>query len=111
MDQAYAFHTHKAERWTEAQKPVNGDLVLDVELILLEGSVVPGAHDNHENKGESYWNPCTFKKLDEGSREEEHLYGSKERNKAYSKENALVPAEDDYEGHQAGGDQHNDDDG
>lgn len=96
MNDTNAFHTHKAKGWTETKKPADRNFVLDVKLVLLKGAIVPDAHHNHENNGKGNRDPCTFKEFDEGGREEEHLYGSKECNKAYSEQDALVPAQDNH---------------
>ena len=104
MYEANPFHTDNSKSRTQAKEPVDGNLILDIKLIFLEGAIVPDIHDNHENEGECNGYPSSFQELNKRSREIECFNGAKEENETYSHKNALMPTQDYHQGHQAGGD-------
>ena len=55
--EANASDTDNAKVRAEAKEPVDGDLVLKIEFILLDGAIVPDAHYQHEDEGEDNWDP------------------------------------------------------
>lgn len=65
VDEADAADSDNAEVGAEAKEPVDGDLVLEIELILLDGAIVPDAHYRHEDEGQHNWDPGSFSELDE----------------------------------------------
>jgi hypothetical protein len=104
--EADAADTDDAKVRAEAEEPVDGDLVLKIELVFLDGAVVPDAHDHHEEEGEDDWDPGSFLELDERCREVERLDGAEEHDEPDCEEYALVPAQDYHQRHQACCDQH-----
>lgn len=60
VNEANASHSNNSETRTKTQEPVDGDLVLDIKLILLDGAIVPDVHDDHEDEGENYGYPRSF---------------------------------------------------
>jgi hypothetical protein len=48
------------------QEPTYRDLVLDIKIILLYGTIVPHAHHHHENEGQGDGYPSPFAKFDKG---------------------------------------------
>ena len=55
--EADAADTDDAKVRAEAEEPVDGDLVLHVELVLLDCAVVPDAHYHHEEGGKDDRDP------------------------------------------------------
>jgi hypothetical protein len=104
--EADAADTDDAEVWAEAKEPVDGDLVLKIELILLDGAIVPDAHYHHEDEGQDDGDPGSFLELDERRREVQRLDGAEEHDEPDCQEYALVPAQDYHQRHQTCGDQH-----
>lgn len=45
MYETDAINAHNAKVRTEAEEPIDRDLILDVEFILLEHAIVPYVHD------------------------------------------------------------------
>ncbi|GER35762.1 nucleoside diphosphate kinase, partial [Striga asiatica] len=87
-------------------EPVDGDLVLHVELVLLEGAVVPRVHDGEEDEGEGDRDPRALEELYEGGREVEGLDRAEEEYEGEGEKDISVPAQDDDEGHEARRDEH-----
>lgn len=90
--EADAADTDDSEVWAEAKEPVDGDLVLKIELVLLDGAVVPDTHYHHEEEGEDDGDPGSFLELDERRREVQCLDGAEEHDEPDCQEYALVPA-------------------
>ena len=67
MYQTDASNTHDTKRRAEAEKPLDGDLILNIKLILLERAVVPYIHNYHEDTRKGNGDPSSFQELDEGS--------------------------------------------
>ena len=49
VDEANATDTNDTEVRAETKEPVDGDLALNVKLILLNGAIVPDAHYQNED--------------------------------------------------------------
>jgi hypothetical protein len=64
MDETNATHTNNTEVWAETKKPVDGDLALNVKLILLDGAIVPYAHYQHKDESQDNRDPGSLPKLD-----------------------------------------------
>ena len=60
-------NSDNAKARTKAEKPVNGDLVLDFKLILPNCSIVPNIHDEEKAQTKSNRNPCSLVELDKTS--------------------------------------------
>lgn len=48
VDEADSTNPYNAQARTQAEEPVDGDLVLNVEFVLLRCSVVPHTHYHHK---------------------------------------------------------------
>jgi hypothetical protein len=64
VDETNATDTNDTKVWAETKKPVDGNLALNVKLILLDGSIVPDAHYQHEDESQDDWDPGSFPKFD-----------------------------------------------
>lgn len=106
VNEANATDTNNTEVGAETKKPVDGDLALNVEFVLLDGAIVPDAHYQHEDESENDRDPGSLPELDEGGREIQGLNGSEEYNEANCKKYAPMPAQDYHQGHQTCCDQH-----
>ena len=106
MDEANATDTNNTEVWAETKKPVDGDLALNIKLILLDGAIMPDAHYQHKDESQYNRYPGSLPKFDKCSREVQCLNCSKEHNKANCKKYAPMPAQDYHQGHQTCCDQH-----
>lgn len=95
VNKTNATDSYYAKARTQAEQPVNRDLVLEIKLILFEGAEVPHIHDYHEDKSKGNRDPSSFKKLNERSREVQGFNCPKEDYEAYCKKHAPVPAQHD----------------
>ncbi|BAS84095.1 Os03g0337550, partial [Oryza sativa Japonica Group] len=106
VDEADAGDAHHAELVAEGEQPLQGDLVVQVELVLLDGGVVPHQHDGHEEERQQDGQPRALQELDERRREVERLHGAEEEEEAQRQHRRPAPAQHDHQGRQAGGHQH-----
>jgi len=106
MDEANATDTNNTKVWAETKKPVDGDLALNVKLVLLNGAIMPDAHYQHKDESQYNRYPGSLPKFDKCGREVQSLNCSKEHNKANCKKYAPMPAQDYHQGHQTCCDQH-----
>lgn len=60
MDKADSSDAHDPQTGAHTEEPVDWDLVLDVELVLLERSIVPHTHHYHEDEREGDGHPSSF---------------------------------------------------
>lgn len=50
MNEANGSDTDNSKVRAKTEEPINRDLILDVEFVFLECTIVPYIHDYHENK-------------------------------------------------------------
>lgn len=106
VDEADAGDPGDAEAGAEGEEPVQGDLVVEVELVLLDGGVVPHEHDSHEEEGEQDGEPRPLQELDQRRREVERLDGEEEEEEGQRHRRAFVPAQNHHQRRQARRHQH-----
>jgi hypothetical protein len=65
VDEANATDADNAKVRAESKEPVDGDLALDVKLVLLDGAIVLDAHYQDEDESKNDWDPGSLPELDE----------------------------------------------
>ena len=65
VDEANATDADNAKVRAESKEPVDGDLALDVKLVLLDGAIVSDAHYQDEDESKNDWDRGSLPELDE----------------------------------------------
>ncbi|KVI02544.1 hypothetical protein Ccrd_019212 [Cynara cardunculus var. scolymus] len=74
MNEPDPANPHDAKSRSQAEEPIDRDLVLNVKLILLYRPVVPHKHDNEKDARKGDRDPRTFTELYQRCREVKHFY-------------------------------------
>ncbi|BAT03223.1 Os07g0679050, partial [Oryza sativa Japonica Group] len=106
VDEADARDAHHAQLVAQGEQPLQGHLVVQVELVLLDGGVVPDEHDGHEDERQHDRQPRPLPELDQRRREVEHLDGAEEEEEDECQRRTPVPTQHDHQGCQACRHQH-----
>ena len=65
VDQADARDAGDAKAGAEGKQPLHGHLVLEVEFVLLGGTIVPHVHNGHGDAGQHKGHPPALVDLEE----------------------------------------------